>query len=188
VVNGSSTHHWSRSVATLTEIRLLKLRSRELRDSRKWMPRSLAVSSALTSVTRSVRTGLSAPTTIELQMRCVLIPVSSPVVADRDFMDAAFRQLAGKAAEFLAELEEGSDAAIFGQGHRREVHRVAHDSIDEVVAHLQCNFVSDLFLGLNRRGPEVRGRDNVRKADQFGVRIGFFDKHVDCRACQFFRT
>jgi hypothetical protein len=64
-------------------------------------------------------------------------------------------------------------------GQRRHVERVGDAAVDEVVGHLLGDLQRDVDLRLVGRGAEVRGGDEVRRAEQRVLLGRLGDEHVE---------
>ena len=98
---------------------------------------------------------------------------------DRDRADVLADDLPDQIAELLGERHVGLEARRFLGGQRRHVDRVGHPAEQQEVAHLLGDLDRDVDLRLAGRGAEVRGRDEIGRAEQGrrGGRLAF--EHVE---------
>src|SRR6516165_7142038 len=101
----------------------------------------------------------------------------SPVIADTDYRDRPATDLAKKSAQLFSEFEIRLEPRVLFGRDRRQVDRVARDSIAQIVAHLLRNAQADDLLRLLGRAGDVRRGDHMGMSGESPVagRLGFKD-------------
>ena len=105
--------------------------------------------------------------------------------ADAHAIGAAIDRLRDERAEALGEIEIRANAAVLLAGERGQIYRVANDSFLKIFADLLGDLNADLFLGLGGGTGDVRGGDDVGKANERRVRGRLVRKGVE-RGCSDF--
>ena len=106
------------------------------------------------------------------------------VIAHGDLLHPPGRNLAGKVAQALSELEVRGDLSILAHRNAGEVHRIPHDAFAEIIPNLDRDVVTNLFLRFHCRSPDVRRRNHVRQTYEVRIGIGLGPENVEAGARQ----